>query len=153
VRISGDASGGLPLTPSGPDGRIRALKRLVVLLALACCLGAVSTPGATAAPKPLDSYCSPTGDYCIGVFGPKSDPVFELRTFSLTDQYKLCLKDGRYERQCGWWKLKHDKHGIYKSRVRLQKSYFLEDDGPYIVSAFYGDSESQLGRGLRFNLG
>jgi|GEM_PF-2444533 len=126
------------------------MKRFCLVLGTAALLASL-LPSAAGAARTLDSYCSPSGDYCIGVLGPKADPAFELRTFSLTDQYKLCLKNGPYERQCGWWKLKSGEHGIYRSRVRLNKSFFLEGAGHFTISAFYGDAERQLGRGLHFD--
>jgi hypothetical protein len=129
------------------------MKRLVLALSLCLALGAISPLAAGADQRPLDSYCSRSGDYCISVLGPKADPVFELRTFSFTGQYKLCLRNAPYERQCGWWKLKRGAHDTYGSRVRLNKYFFLEGAGYFTISAFYGDAERQLGRGLHFRRG
>jgi hypothetical protein len=127
------------------------MKRLVLAFALCLALASVSPIAAGAAPRPLDSYCSPSGDYCIGVFGPKADPVFRLNTFSFTGQYKLCVQQQGFERQCGYWKLKSGPHGTHESRRTLSEGYFLEGAGRYTVSAFYGDH--QLGRGLHFSIG
>jgi hypothetical protein len=131
-------------TPAG-------MKRLVLAFTLCLALGVVWSSSASAAPRPLDSYCSPTGDFCIGVFGPKADPEFRLQTFSFTGQYKLCVKQKHYERQCGYWKLQYGPHGTRKSYVVLNDSFFLEGAGKYTVSAYYGNG--QLGRGLHFSRG
>lgn len=126
------------------------MKRLV--LAVGLCLTCASLwPLAASAGKSLDSYCSPTGDYCISVVGSKAKPFFVLRTFSFAGQYKLCVKQDGYERQCGWWKLKSVKHGIRASRVNVADHYFLVGAGHYTFSAFYGSG--QLGRGLQFTRG
>jgi hypothetical protein len=127
------------------------MKRLVLALSLCLVLGSLWSSSAGAAPRPLDSYCSPTGDFCIGVFGPKANPEFRLQTFSFTGQYKLCVKQVGYDRQCGYWKLQYGPKGTRKSYVVLKKSFFLEGAGDYTVSAYY--ENSQLGRGLHFSRG
>ena len=140
------------LTVAGRTATLpRAMKRLVLALTLCLALGSLWSASAGAAARPLDSYCSPSGDYCIGVFGPKADPVFKLTTFSFTGQYKLCVQQKGFERQCGWWKLQYGPKGTKKSNVPLNGSFFLEGAGDYTVSAFYG--KSQLGRGLHFTIG
>lgn len=106
---------------------------------------------AASAGRSLDSYCSPTGDYCISVLGPKAKPSFVLRSSALTGQYKLCVKQAGYERQCGWWQLKSVGHGVRASRVAIADHFFLVGAGDYTFSAFYGNH--QLGRGLHFTRG
>jgi hypothetical protein len=131
-------------TPAG-------MKRLVLAFTLSLVLGALWSTSAGAAPRPLDSYCSPTGDYCIGVFGPKSSPEFRLQTFSFSGKYKLCVQQQGYPRQCGYWKIEYGPHGTRKSYVKLKEHFFLFGAGSFTVSAFYSDS--QLGRGLHFSRG
>ena len=127
------------------------MKRLVLAFSLCLALGAVLPLSAGAAARPLDSYCSPTGDYCISLNGPKSDPRFVLQTFSFKGQYKLCVEQDGYERQCGYWKLKNGRHGTHESRRPVNEGYFLVGAGDFTVSAFYG--KAQLGRGLHFSRG
>jgi hypothetical protein len=127
------------------------MKRLVLICTLCLATGALWSASAGAAPRPLDSYCSPTGDYCTGVFGPKSNPEFRVKTFSLTGKYKLCVQQAGYPRQCGWWKIEYGPHGLRKSYVKLKEHFFLYGAGDFTVSAFY--SNAQLGRGLHFSRG
>jgi hypothetical protein len=123
-----------------------------LVLAFSLCLACASLwPLAASAGRNLDSYCSPTGDYCMSVVGPKAKPSFVLRTFSFSGQYKLCVKQAGYERQCGWWKLKSVPHGIHASRVDVAGHYFLVGPGDFALAAFHGNQ--QIGRALHFTRG
>ncbi|MBS1879200.1 MAG: hypothetical protein JST31_06790 [Actinobacteria bacterium] len=126
------------------------MKRCLSILALAVAAAALA-PASASAERALDSYCSPSGDFCIAIAGSKRQPEFVLRSFAFAGQYKLCLKSPSHDRECGWWRLKKGRHGVYASRVSIADSFFLTEPGHYRVSAFY--AEQQLGRGLDFDHG
>ncbi|MBS1679847.1 MAG: hypothetical protein JST08_20965 [Actinobacteria bacterium] len=130
------------------------MKRLVP--AFLCCLALLAAVPAMAgaATGTLDSYCTPKGDRCTSLVGAERDPVFVLRTSSPVEKYKLCFKQGRWERQCTWtWAGRQTADG-YVSRVKLRRFFFFEPPGGHCtVSAFLGNAEVQIGRGLRFSWG
>ena len=67
--------------------------RLAALIALAVILTLALATTAGAKPQSLDSYCSPTGDFCQEVTLSKSGIVkFALTTFSFSGEYTICVK-------------------------------------------------------------
>jgi hypothetical protein len=126
------------------------------LLVLVLCLTCLSLwPLAAQADAPnreVDSYCSPTGDYCTSISRTaKGEIVFSLRTFSFTDKYKLCVEAPieKEPRECGYWSLRDRGNGVYAGHVGLKQSFFYKGPGTYRVTWWYGDG-NRLGKALTF---
>jgi hypothetical protein len=143
-----------PLTASDPDPSIPSLKRALLVLSL-CLAGLSAWPLAAQAGAPsrvLDSYCSPSGDYCTAIKrSAKGQIVLSLRTFAFTDKYKLCVEAPVRDqpRECGYWWLKDRGNGVYASNVLMREHFFFKGAGQYRITWWYGDG-NRLGRPLSF---
>ena len=95
----------------------------VSLVALAFLGGPASAPGersATAAAL-KKNYCSPTGDYCINVFGKKPAKIrLVLASFSFDGGYELCVDPPRGDEECKTFTLKPEEFALYGSVVKWQ---------------------------------
>lgn len=126
------------------------------LLALCVCLSAIAaSPLAAQAGAPsrvIDSYCSPSGDYCTSITrSAKGRIVLSLRTFAFTDKYKLCVEAPvrQQARECGYWSPRDKGNGLYVSNVVMRDHFFFKGPGRYRVTWWYGDG-NRLGKPLSF---
>ena len=126
------------------------MKRVVIAGLLAAAVALVATP-AEARNKVLDQYCSPTGDYCTNLQRANGKTIAEVRTFSFTGTYQLCVNPPRAGRDCSEFRLRRVPHGIYQGRVKLARHFNLSRDGRYTVSFRYGGD--RLGQALHFRKG
>lgn len=143
------------LTPSTVNPSIPPLKRS--LLVLAICLTSLSAwplaAQADSSSRVLDSYCSPSGDYCTSITrSAKGQIVLSLRTFAFTDKYKLCVEAPvrKEPRECGYWWLKDRGNGVYVSNVLMRDHFFFKGPGQYRITWWYGDG-NRLGKPLSFD--
>jgi hypothetical protein len=131
-----------------------ALKRPLLVLGLCFTCLSLWPLGAQAgaAGHVLDSYCSPSGDYCTSISrSAKGELVFSLRTFAFTDKYKLCVEAPvkKEPRECGYWFPRDRGNGVYGSNVGFKQSFFYKGPGTYRVSWWFGDG-NRLGKALTF---
>ena len=126
---------------------LKSIKTTATLLAtIAAIVAAAST--AQAAPKPVDSYCSPTGDYCQGIVRQNGTLRAKLSTFSFTGTYQLCVRTPRVGTDCNLFRLRRDSNGIYQGSIGLSRHFNLRPAGRYTVTWRY--SGSRLGKSLHF---
>ena len=96
-------------------------------------IGALVIPSTASAGHQLDSYCSPTGDYCTGVFASRGSVSTILRTFSFRGDYELCVRAPRESFDCRTFTLRGKAHGIYEGRVGLAGQFGPLRRGRYAV--------------------
>jgi hypothetical protein len=128
----------------------RSLLALVVCLASLCAWPLAAQAGAPS--RVLDSYCSPSGDYCTSITrSAKGQIVLSLRTFAFTDKYKLCVEAPvrKQPRECGYWWPKDRGNGLYVSSVLMREHFFFKGPGRYRITWWYGDG-NRLGKPLSF---
>ena len=123
----------------------------VVIAGLLVAAMAVSATPTEARSKVIDQYCSPTGDYCTNLQRANGKMVAEVRTFSFTGTYQLCVNKPRAGRDCSEFRLRRVPHGIYQGRVKLARHFNLRRNGRYSVS-FRLDGY-KLGQALHFKKG
>lgn len=94
----------------------------------------------------LDSYCSPTGDYCLAVTRRHGRIKFEISTFSFSGKYEICVK-GPAGRECKSSKLR-DEGNLYSDRVDWLKKF--DSAGPGRQKVVWKLSGTTLGEALHF---
>lgn len=120
---------------------------LALLVVAGIALGA--GPGLSPAEaRPIVSYCSPTGDFCQGVFLGKRGWRADISTFSFRGKYRLCLRSSAYGRQCRTFRLRHSAHDIYRGSVRLARQFRFGARTRYSVTWYLGGY--RVGRTLHF---
>jgi hypothetical protein len=123
-------------------------RRFLIALAAAGILATLSLPaGASAGHRP-ESSCSPTGDYCIGVFVSHGSPAAVLRTFSFRGAYELCVRPPEESFDCRTFTLRRKGHGIYEGRVALARQFGSLQPGRYAIR--WASSGSPIGQTLHF---
>jgi hypothetical protein len=127
------------------------MARIRIVLALATALVVLALPAAASADRELDSYCSPTGDYCTGVFASHGGTSAILRTFSFRGAYELCVRPPGERFDCRTFTLRSKPHGIYEGRVSLARQFGPLRRGRYAVR--WASSGSTIGPTLHFNVG
>ena len=103
----------------------------------------------------LDSYCSPSGDYCTSITrSAKGQIVLSLRTFAFTDKYKLCVEAPvRRTARMRVLVAKGQGQRRLRSNVLMRDHFFFKGPGRYKISWWYGDG-NRLGKPLSFeNIG
>jgi hypothetical protein len=124
----------------------RLARLAVTAAAAALALLTVSAP----AEAVVDSHCSPTGDYCTGIFRPHGQITFKLATFSFSGPYRLCVnRVGPPERRCHRFHLEHHG-GLYTDKVGWKGHFADHSPGRYRVS-WYAIG-SRLGPALTFRV-
>ncbi len=93
---------------------------------------AASVSSASAAHR-IDSYCSPTGDYCTGIFREGGRVKFRIDTFSFRS-YKLCVKPPRELSECRSFALARKTGGLYGSKIDFGRVFSSHRNGRYAVS-------------------
>jgi hypothetical protein len=123
-------------------------------LAVALTVGvlAASAPSALAAPKVVDSYCSPSGDYCAFIL-KKADGtvVFSFRIFpKLVDRLDVCVT--KRTRTCHEANLRTSPR-IWVFHIRWQPRYPKEGPGRYKVRWVDPATSDPIGPALYFRRG
>ncbi len=123
------------------------MRRLMLTGILALLL--VAPAAATGAGKVLDMYCSPeSGDVCTYATQNGGRITLELRTFSFSGNYKLCVQPPKGARQCKTFML--TKNGqIYSGRVDLARNFTAKAKGEYSAT-WRGASGFKIGPALMF---
>ncbi|MBK5233906.1 MAG: hypothetical protein JJE13_13115 [Thermoleophilia bacterium] len=117
------------------------------LTALSMLFGATS---ANAGSGQLDSYCSPTSDFCQELVRDDGRVKAQLSTFSFRGKIQLCVQDppATGHRFCEKFRLRSKAHGIYLSRVTLSRHFDFEFPGRYSVSWRFAGTK--IGKTLHF---
>lgn len=130
---------------------IAGVKGPLTILGLCLTVACMLMPAAAQADRTVDSYCSPSGDYCTAVMRSKGTVGLVLRTFSFSSNYKLCVEPPDGDRECGYFSLTKGKHGVYASRVDFRGSFFSHGRGRYKVGWYY-EGKTRLGPPLYFKI-
>jgi len=149
VRASVEPSGTRPTLRQmklPPERSLRKLSPAFIVAVMSLMLFAASAP---AAPKPVAAYCSPTGDFCQGIFRAKGRLRADISTFSFRGRYRLCLRSRMYGNQCRTFRLRRTGHGIYRGRVTLSRHFRMRSAGRYSV-LWRSPDGYRIGRKLRF---
>ena len=129
------------------------MKRLALGLIVVGVAAAVAAPagGASERRSTLDSYCSPTGDYCLGIkYKPNSGRVkFEITSLAFTGAYKLCVR-GPDSKTCRQFSLSQSGEG-YADKVDWESKFGTQGEGTYLVTWKLGGTK--LGKTLGFEFG
>jgi len=108
------------------------LTKTLLSLALVAVVCLTAIPAASAASKVVDSYCSPSGDYCTMIL-KKADGsiVFSIRAFAnYFGKAKACVK--KETRVCHSTAPRTD-NGLYFWNIRRAGNYPNEGPGEYKV--------------------
>lgn len=92
-----------------------------------------AAPGSASAGV-VDSYCSPSGDYCTGILRENGRIKLSISTFSFTGEYKLTVKLPGVCRQVKTLRLRPKPHGIYSSSIDFRRSFSCDEPGRYAVT-------------------
>jgi hypothetical protein len=109
---------------------------------------AVAPPAAARGSLPAArsaAYCSPTGDYCLGIRGSHGAALLSIATVAFRGTYRLCI-DGPAGYGCQSFRLRPQGRGLFASTVRYEPAY----NGRYTASWFKGGGK--LGRSLFFHV-
>jgi hypothetical protein len=107
----------------------------------------IGSGSAGAAKPPIDSYCSPSGDYCQGLIRQKGVRA-KLSTFSFRGSYGICVRSRMAGRDCKDSRLRRSSDGIYQGSVGLARHFDIRPRGRYAVTWTYGGS--RIGKKLHF---
>lgn len=137
-----------PRTTHAPALIARALA--VLALATGAALSSPPTAATGVAPKPIATYCSPTGDLCFGVFDRSGAVSLELTTFArYFARYHLCVTPPRGTATCKSFPVRESGR-LYASRVRWHRNFPARGPGQYRVAWKLGGA--LLGPRLGFRL-
>lgn len=125
----------------------KSLSMLAAITVATIAIAGFSTT-AEAAPNPVDSYCSPTGDYCQSIVRQNGRLRAKISTFSFTGTYQLCVRTPRAGTDCNLFRLRRDSHDIYQGSIGLSRHFNLQPSGRYTVTWRY--SGYRLGKALHF---
>lgn len=109
------------------------MRRIAASLLAAMALFAAAAPSSASAGV-VDSYCSPTGDYCTGILREGGRIKLSISTFSFTGQYKLTVKLPGVCSQTKTFRLRSKPQGIYSSRIDFARNFSCDGPGRYAVS-------------------
>jgi len=127
------------------------LTKTLLAVALAAGVSLTTVPAASAASKVVDSYCSPSGDYCSLIL-KKADGsiVFSIRAFAnYFGQATACVK--KDTRACHTTSPRKDG-GLFFWNIRRQGNYPNEGPGEYTVR-WRDSGGNAIGPALSFNRG
>jgi hypothetical protein len=131
---------------------IRAIFIAILGAALvAVALAAPAYAGERAEPQrsELDSYCSPTGDYCLGIEYQHKRVKLQIVSQAFTGDYTLCVK-GPSSRECIGFSLERIDAN-YADSVDWKRRFGYQGPGTYLVQWKVGGSV--LGKTLGFKFG
>src|SRR4051794_28009067 len=117
-----------------------AAAALLITLAL---LGADS-----ASAKLLDSYCSPTGDYCTSVIQKHGRVKLHFGAFSFRGGYRVCVRGPHRTHVCHKSKLRPRGQDVYADQIDWMRRFPHRTKGRYHVVWF---KHAKVGPMLKFN--
>ena len=125
----------------------------VALLAIASALVALyaiaTAGGGQSATKPVASYCSGTGDLCLGVIRKDGALYMEITTFAqYFVRYSLCVKPPTGATTCRSFPIRR-RGQLYESSVLWHRNYPNRGPGAYRVT---WKLQQPLGPTLTFRL-
>lgn len=130
---------------------MQMVRRSLLVTALALALSAVGVVPGSAATRVLDSYCSPTGDYCTLVVKKDGTIVFKVRAFGdYFGTVKTCVT--KETRTCRSRTAREGAHGIFVWSIRWQGNYPREGAGRYTVR-WLDEGGDRIGPKLHFRRG
>ena len=97
------------------------------------------------------AYGTPTGDYCTSAKRRKREAFLELRTFSFSGGYRLCVTAPDDTRTCREFELERSGN-LFRSRVRWSKNYPDAGRGTYYVCWRVTSGKRCLGKQLSFRI-
>jgi hypothetical protein len=106
--------------------------RLICAAVIGACLLALLPATAGARPRWESSYCSPTGDYCDGVYVERTRH-FRFTTFSLRGRMRVCVRAPSRKVDCRRFRLRYIGHALYEVDVRWRKHFPYRGRGRYTV--------------------
>jgi hypothetical protein len=92
---------------------------------------------ASAAGRPRDKYCSPTGDYCTSALRSGGTVKLRISTFSFSGRYRLCVTPTRGAQTCKSFLLRR-RGGQWVSEVVWYRNFPNKGTGFYKVTWHYG---------------
>ena len=114
-------------------------RRLLITSLLAAAASALLLAFAgTASAKLLDSYCSPSGDYCTSVVQKHGRVKLHFGTFNFRGHYRVCVRGPHRTRVCHSSKLRHHRYDIYSDQIDWARRFPHRTDGTYHVSWYKG---------------
>jgi hypothetical protein len=123
---------------------------MCAVAALAVCAAAVpAASGSSERRVTLDSYCSPTGDYCLEIKAKGNKVKLKIASLAFSGEYKLCVK-GPETKKCGDFLLEPDGSG-WSDTVNFNGVFGYEGEGIYKVVWKLGGQK--LGKTLGFQYG
>ncbi len=130
-------------------GRISKIGGACLLVAAFAFPARVVAAQVTSADASVDSYCSPTGDFCQSVSRKGSgDLDFKITTFSFRGSVDVCVRKRGRGRICQQRRLKPIGHGLFQASARLGRNWPNLGRGTYFVSWYSGGS--RIGHILSF---
>jgi hypothetical protein len=118
----------------------------MALLAAAASALLLALAGSASA-KVLDSYCSPTGDYCTSVIQKHSRVKLHFGAFNFRGRYRVCVRGPHRTRVCHRSKLRRHPHGVYADQIDWARRFPHRTHGHYHVSWF---KHGKVGPTLKF---
>jgi endonuclease YncB( thermonuclease family) len=106
-----------------------------------------SVRAAAARGKTIDSYCSPTGDFCVAIRKVEGEFRFRLARFGRWGKQKVCVK--QETRTCRTYRQHRLGHGLYEWRANW-RAFPDEGGGRYSVRWFDKQGEYAVGPALHF---
>lgn len=97
-------------------------------------------------------YCSPSGDYCTSARKERGVVYLELRTFSFSGEYRLCVSDPAGGTTCREFELEKKPRSVQASRIRWSEHFPRLGAGIYRV-CWQKFGTSCLGPKLTFRRG
>jgi hypothetical protein len=127
---------------------VRVLPAVLLAGALAATLAATAT---AARPRPVASYCSPSGDLCFGVIDRSGAVYLELSTFArYFGRYRLCVRSpGAAADRCGSYPIRR-RGRLSGSSIKFARQF--PNVGPGIYRVAWRLGADRLGPTLRFRL-
>jgi hypothetical protein len=103
-----------------------------LLVAASVVMALIAGPSTAQGARLIDSYCSPSGDYCQYVIRKQGKIKFEMRQFPLRGKYSLCVKPPRESFTCKTFRWR--KSGpIFKGTVTFSRHFPAAKPGRYKV--------------------
>jgi len=120
-------------------------------LTLAAVVAALAVPaGSVAAPVPVKTYCSQSGDVCFGIFRKSGAIFLDLTTAAkYFERYTLCVRPPRGSTTCRGFPIRRSGQ-VFASSIRWHASFPGRGSGTYRVT---WRLQAPLGPSLNFKLG
>lgn len=106
---------------------------------------------ATAEARVVESYCSPSGDFCQYIMRKDNRIKFEMRQFPLRGKYRLCVKPPGRGFTCKSFRWRRSGP-IFKSVIDFNRQFPSKRKGRYRVQWRTSDG-FKLGKTLSFRKG